>query len=84
MAELSEDVMRQAREAAEPIKGMVQGEDSPGSNGFAEQNSSRDLLRDAPQVVDSFDTQLARAVAQEKALERGIEQERGIEHGREL
>lgn len=84
MSGISEDVLRQAREAVEPIKGMVQGESSPGHTGFAPENSSRNLLSDAPQVVDSFDTQLARAVAQEKALERGMEREMEQQRGRDI
>jgi hypothetical protein len=82
--DISEDVLRQAREAAEPMRGMVQGSDGPGSSGFTRDNSSRDVVSDVSQVVDSYDTQLARAVAQEKALEKTAEHERGIEHGREL
>jgi len=86
MVDISEDVLRQAREAAEPMRGMVQGGDGPGHTGFTHENSSRDVLSDAANVVDSFDTQLARAVAQEKALEKTAEHEyqHGIEHGREL
>jgi hypothetical protein len=84
MVEISEDVLRQAREAAEPMKDLLQGGSGPGGNGFTHDNSSRNMLSDASQVVDSFDTQLAKAVAQEKAQDKTIEHERGIEHGREL
>lgn len=84
MSDLTEDVKREALAAVEPIKGVVTM-DSPGSNGFSAENSSRDIVAtNAPSVVDSFDAQLARAVAQEKAMEKSMEHERGIEHGREM
>lgn len=83
MNELNDDVKAAAREAVEPIKDMVQS-DSPGRNGFSSENSSRDIVSTAPEVVDSYDKQLAQAVAQEKAMEKSIEHERGIEHGREM
>jgi hypothetical protein len=79
MPELSEEAKRQALDAVQSIRGMVQGADIP-NEGFARENSSyATLVEPAHSVVDAYDSQgMAAAREQQRTSpEREMEQERG-------